>query len=116
MLQKFYATTFVVELLFVRGGIAIVTFVSITAIANCRASSQLYRSTVQLANRTAFCASVLYFFAGLSQCYTVANCTGEEVAAADQRDCCVGTNDGLSYNDGSTCNRCIGMLVKMYSN
>ena len=50
------------------------------------------------------------------RCFTAANCTGEEVAAADQRDCCVGTNDGLSYNNGSTCNRCIGMLVKMCSN
>ena len=97
--------------------VAIVTFVSITAVANGRASSQLYRSTVQLANPAAFlCEHFLLYFAGLSQCYTAADCTGEEVAAADQRDCCVGTNDGLAYNDGSTCNRCVGLLVKMCSN
>ena len=68
---------------------------------------QLLHSQIELH----FCASILHFFAGLSQCYTAADCTGEEVAAADQQDCCVGTNDGLSYNDGSTCNRCIGMYV-----
>ena len=31
---------------------------------------------------------------------------------ADQADCCVGTNAGLSYNDDSLCYLCIGMSVR----
>ena len=31
--------------------------------------------------------------------------------AADQRACCVGTDDGLSFNNGTTCTLCIGMSV-----
>ena len=109
MLQIFLATTSVVRLY----SSVEVAIVSITAVPNNRATSQLY----PLAGKSnCILCKHFVFFAGLSQCYTVADCTGEEVAAADQRDCCVGTNDGLSYNDGTTCNRCIGMLVKMCSN
>ena len=43
-----------------------------------------------------------------SQCFTSTDCTGSQVTAVDQRTCCVETSDGLSYNDGSTCNICIG--------
>ena len=46
---------------------------------------------------------------GLSQCYTGTDCTGSVVSASNQRDCCVGTNDGLYYRDGSTCSICVGM-------
>ena len=31
--------------------------------------------------------------------------------AADQRACCVGTDDGLSFNNDTTCTLCIGMSV-----
>ena len=48
---------------------------------------------------------------GFSQCFTDTNCTGRVVVAADQRACCVGTDDGLSFNDGTTCTLCIGMSV-----
>ena len=48
---------------------------------------------------------------GFSQCFTNTDCTGGLVEAADERACCVGTDDGLSFNDGTTCNLCIGMLV-----
>ena len=54
----------------------------------------------------------LFLQPGLHNCFTAANCTGDVITeAADQRDCCVGTNDGLSYNNGSTCNRCVGTLL-----
>ena len=43
-----------------------------------------------------------------SQCFTSTDCTGSQVTAVDQQTCCVETSDGLSYNDGSTCNICIG--------
>ena len=43
-----------------------------------------------------------------SQCFTSIDCTGSQVTVVDQRTCCVETSDGLSYNDGSTCNICIG--------
>ena len=46
---------------------------------------------------------------GFSQCFSSTNCTGAQVAAVDQRDCCVGTDDGLSYRDNATCNLCVGM-------
>ena len=46
---------------------------------------------------------------GSSQCYTVSACAGTAIAATDQRGCCVGTDNGLSYNDGTTCNMCIGI-------
>ena len=45
---------------------------------------------------------------GFSQCFTGTNCTGDEVVALDKRDCCVGTDDGLSFSDGSNCSLCIG--------
>ena len=45
---------------------------------------------------------------GFSQCFTGTNCTGGEVVALDKRDCCVGTDDGLSFSDGSNCTLCIG--------
>ncbi|CAI8012408.1 hypothetical protein GBAR_LOCUS7955 [Geodia barretti] len=44
---------------------------------------------------------------GFSQCFTNTDCTGGLVEAADQRACCVGTDDGLSFNDGTTCTLCI---------
>ena len=43
-----------------------------------------------------------------SQCFTGSDCTGGQVAADSERECCVGTNDGLSYNDGGSCTECIG--------
>ena len=46
---------------------------------------------------------------GLSQCFTSADCTGDQVPASSERECCVGTDTGLSYNDGGTCTVCIGM-------
>ena len=45
---------------------------------------------------------------GFSQCYTDSACGGTAIAATDQRACCVGTDNGLSYNDGTSCNLCIG--------
>ena len=46
---------------------------------------------------------------GFSQCFTGSNCTGDQVPAVSQKDCCVGTNTGLSYNDTWGCTVCIGM-------
>ncbi|CAI8047959.1 hypothetical protein GBAR_LOCUS26511, partial [Geodia barretti] len=44
---------------------------------------------------------------GFSQCFTNTDCTGGLVEAADQRACCVGTDDGLSFNNGTTCTLCV---------
>ena len=44
---------------------------------------------------------------GFSQCFTSTDCTGYQVPAGNQRECCVETNTGLSYNDGGTCTVCI---------
>ncbi|CAI7996623.1 hypothetical protein GBAR_LOCUS1908, partial [Geodia barretti] len=64
----------------------------------------------------AFC---LLFFTGrgLAQCYTSANCTGNQIADAGQRHCCVETNDGLSFNSGTSCHLCIvhGFLQTEYN-
>ena len=46
---------------------------------------------------------------GFSQCFDSTGCTGSLVGAVDQRDCCVGTNNGLSFNDGGICTICIGI-------
>ena len=46
---------------------------------------------------------------GFSQCYNSTGCTGSLVGAVDQRDCCVGTNDGLSYNEVLSCTYCTGI-------
>ena len=45
----------------------------------------------------------------VSQCFTGTDCTGDQVPASSQRECCVGTDAGLSYNDRGTCTVCIGM-------
>ena len=59
------------------------------------------------------------FLTGNCQCFNDTVCTGDTIDVteagspiADQADCCVGTNAGLSYNVGSTCNLCIGMSVR----
>ena len=52
---------------------------------------------------------LLLIVRGSSQCFTNSVCTGTAIAATDQKGCCVGTDNGLSYNDGTTCNLCIGI-------
>ena len=46
---------------------------------------------------------------GFSQCFDSTGCTGSLVGAVHQRDCCVGTNNGLSFNNGGICTNCIGI-------
>ena len=48
---------------------------------------------------------------GSSQCFTNADCTGDQVPADNRRDCCVKTNTSLSYNDGGSCTECIGIFI-----
>ena len=48
---------------------------------------------------------------GSSQCFTSADCMGDQVPAGNQRECCIETNTGLSYNDGGTCTECIGIAI-----
>ena len=52
---------------------------------------------------------LLFSGQGFSQCFTSADCTGDQVPASNRRECCVETDTGLSYNDVGTCNVCIGM-------
>ena len=47
---------------------------------------------------------------GFSQCFDSTGCTGSLVGAREKRDCCVGTNDGLSFRDGVTCTTCTGIV------
>ena len=46
---------------------------------------------------------------GFSQCYSDTACSGSLVPADNQRECCAGTDEGLSYSSGGTCSVCIGM-------
>ena len=48
--------------------------------------------------------------AGDSQdiCFSNSGCTGAQISASSARDCCVGTDDGLSYGSPGTCRECIG--------
>ena len=55
-----------------------------------------------------FFSILLYLATRVSECYTNADCTGNQVAVTNQRQCCVWTNDGLSYSDGSSCMVCRG--------
>ena len=48
---------------------------------------------------------------GFSQCFNSTGCTGSLVRVSSERECCVGTNDGLSYNDGLNCTNCTGTLT-----
>ena len=60
------------------------------------------------------CLSFLFLLlAGevFSQCYSDTACSGSLVPADNQRECCAGTDEGLSYNNGGTCTMCIGMSV-----
>ena len=60
------------------------------------------------------CLSFLFLLLageGFSQCYSDTACSGSLVPAANQRECCAGTNEGLAYSSGGTCNLCIGMYV-----
>ena len=42
-------------------------------------------------------------------CFTNSDCTGDIIPANDTRDCCVGTDNGLSFLSGSVCTECVGM-------
>ena len=53
---------------------------------------------------------LLFSGQGFSQCFISADCTGDQVPAGSEIECCVGTNTGLSYNDGGTCTECIGIM------
>ena len=41
------------------------------------------------------------------------NASGCEVNVSDIKECCVRTNDGLSFDNGTSCTNCIGMYVAM---
>ena len=43
-------------------------------------------------------------------CFSNPDCTGAQITAgsASARDCCVGTDDGLSYSTPGNCRQCIG--------
>ncbi|CAI8015468.1 hypothetical protein GBAR_LOCUS9583, partial [Geodia barretti] len=56
---------------------------------------------------TVFFAAVLLAGQGYSQCFSSTDCSGTEVTANDERDCCVGTDDGRSYQLGTSCTTCI---------
>ena len=61
------------------------------------------------------CLSFLFLLLageGFSQCYNDTACSGSLVPADNQRECCAGTDEGLAYNAGGTCNLCIGMLYQ----
>ena len=47
---------------------------------------------------------------GFSQCHNDTACSGSLVPADNRRECCAGTDEGLSYSAGGTCSLCIGML------
>ena len=60
------------------------------------------------------CLSFLFLLLageGFSQFYSDTACSGSLVPADNQRECCAGTDEGLSYNNGGTCTMCIGMSV-----
>ena len=66
-------------------------------------------------------AVVFFFFLflllageGFPQCYSDTACSGSLVPAANQRECCAGTDEGLAYSSGGTCNLCIGMLYNIH--
>lgn len=45
-----------------------------------------------------------------SECYTSSSCSGSTVRASSAKDCCVGTDEGLSFFDGVNCRACTGQL------
>ena len=58
-----------------------------------------------------FVLVLLWTGGGFSQCYTTTSCTGRTVTAVTERDCCVGTDDGLAFRRSSgVCYICVGEL------
>ena len=43
-------------------------------------------------------------------CYSSTTCSGDVIPASSERECCIGTDDGLSFSSGGVCIRCIGVL------
>ena len=43
-------------------------------------------------------------------CYSSTTCSGDIIPAKSERECCVGTDNGLSFSSGGVCIRCIGVL------
>ena len=56
------------------------------------------------------CLIIILEVAGrsFSQCFREIDCSGDRIHEVGQRDCCIKTSDGVSYNDGTTCSQCIG--------
>ena len=44
-------------------------------------------------------------------CYSSTSCSGDIIPATSERECCVGTDNGLSFSSGGVCIRCIGVLL-----
>ena len=69
--------------------------IELISLSSCRNVPELY---------SAFLLSRQCF----SQCYAETNCTGSSVEAATERDCCVGTDDGVAFHSGTSCRACVG--------
>ena len=50
-----------------------------------------------------------------SQCYTGTSCSGSIVTAASARECCVDTENGLSYSSNAECTPCIGEVLLIHN-
>ena len=50
-------------------------------------------------------------------CFSNPDCTGAQITAglACARDCCVGTDDGLSYGTPGNCRECVGECTCNYA-
>ena len=48
-------------------------------------------------------------------CFSNPYCTGDQITAGSARDCCVITDDGLSYGAPGDCRECIGEHNKHYA-
>ena len=63
--------------------------------------------------RAVVCLSFLFLLLageGFFQCYSDTACSGNLVPAANQRECCIETDEGLAFSAGGTCNMCIGII------
>ena len=117
MLQKFLAVTAVVGLIFIRGGNS--SYERLKELQLAAPSCAERNILSHTASSADYVTNILTLPTGHCQCYTAPVCGGDTIDVteagspiANQTDCCVGTNAGLSYNNGSSCNLCIGMSVR----
>ena len=69
----------------------------------------IYTFKAKISNYTPAVYNTSLSFAGDAvMCYNSPNCTGPNTVTVNPKECCVGTDESVSYSDKENCGQCVG--------